>query len=427
MEHLSIAISSMWKRKLSVFLMMTQLVLSFWVMNHAFISMDVVHYQEKKLFAVMQMDKDTTLRLSFADVDDTEWFAERFSHLENFIKQTPGVQRYGSFDTTSITPENLPNQRAFLEQNKKQYAGTRLENAIENSKIVFLDKGIYSYAKFKIINGRPLGEADFTKKDGDVIPVLIGYNYRDVINLGDRFETIIHEKKIVYEVVGVLEQRSEWLSGNDYIADPVDNLDNFFLAPFFPIVRESEPMDVAVRMHNTFIQLDSVEMFNQVSAAILEKGRELGINPTLATVGDELQAYRENRKQVSNFSLFMGMFFLVISIIGIVSVTLSSIHARKHELGVRMVAGATKRDISMIILMELVWIVTVSAVSGVMLNYVMEAFEDSSVANIKLEMFAFPLYGKVMLVSILVILSSVFIPLLRIKKLQLRELVGGRD
>ncbi|TGV16776.1 ABC transporter permease, partial [Mesorhizobium sp. M00.F.Ca.ET.186.01.1.1] len=47
--------------------------------------------------------------------------------------------------------------------------------------------------------------------------------------------------------------------------------------------------------------------------------------------------------------------------------------------------------------------------------------------NIKLEMFAFPLYGKVMLVSILVILSSVFIPLLRIKKLQLRELVGGRD
>ncbi len=427
MEYLSIVISSMLKRKLAVFLMMTQLVLSFWVINHAFISMDVVHYQEKKLMATSSMDKDTTLRLAFSDVEDTEWFAERFAQLENFIKNTPGVQGYGSFDTTSIAPENLPNQRAFLEQNKKLYAGTRRENAIDIGKIVFFDRGIYQYSKFKVINGRALSESDFTKKDSDIIPVLIGYNYRDVIHLGDRFETTIHEKKIVYEVVGVLDQKSEWLSGNDYISDPVDNLDNFFIAPFFPVVRESEPMDVAVRMHNTFVQLDSVETFNQVASAILKKGRELGINPTLTTVGDELQAYRENRKQISNFSLFMGMFFLVISIIGIVSVTLSSIHARKHELGVRMVTGATKRDISMIILIELVLIVTVSAISGVMLNYFMEAFKYSSVPNIKLEIFAIPLYVKVMLVSILVILSSVFIPLLTIKKLQLRELVGGKE
>ncbi|GAA4721583.1 ABC transporter permease [Brevibacillus fulvus] len=427
MNYVAISVSSMLKRKGSVLLMIAQLVFSFWVINHAFISMDVVDYQEEKLFATAEIDKKTTLRLVVSDGEDTEWFADRFALLEDYIKTIPGVTGYGSFDTTSIRPGHLPNQQAYLEQNQRDYAGTRRENELDTSQAVFLDHDIYKYAKWKVIKGRALHKEDFHKRNEDVIPVLVGYHYRNVMNIGDRFEMNIHDQKIVYEVAGVLAQGSEWLSGNDYITDPVDNLDNFIIAPFCPLIRQSEPMDVAVRLHNTFVQLDSTNDYHSVATAIKKKGRELGINPKLITVEEELQAYKDSRKQTSDFTLFLGMFFLVISIIGVISVTLSSIHARKHELGVRMVTGASKRDISLLILFELGLIVFLSAVLGVTLNYLSERSGDPSVHHVRLAIFAWPLYLKIAVVSAVVILCSVFIPLLKIRKLQLSALVGGRD
>lgn len=432
MKYARIAFSSIVKRKLSILLMALQLVVSFWMINHALITIDTLNYQEKQLFSISKMDEYKTVKLTMPDGDDTQWFAERFRQLETYIKSLPEIKGYGSFNTTSIVPQDFPKWQKYQQRNKQLYAGTRREDDIESSGIIYFDYDIYRlFTKFVVIKGRMLEEADFQKENNDVIPVLVGYDYRDVFRIGDRFkaEAGAGEKtiKVTYEVVGILEKGSRWLSGNDYFVSPADNLDHFFVAPFFPEQREGRPISVAVRLHNTFIQLHSEKQFKDVKAAIMKKGKELGISPVLQTVRKDVDAYQENTRKSNHYALAIGTFFLVVTLIGVISVTISSIRARKYEFGVMMVTGASKRDISFMLIMELFFLIGISAVIGVIVSYLTEVNNDFLGYNIRLEAFTWWLYGKVAIIAIFIILFSAIIPLWNIKKLELRELVEGRE
>ncbi|BBW95521.1 ABC transporter permease [Geobacillus icigianus] len=432
MRYATITFSSIRKRKRSMLLMALQLVVSFWMINHALITLDTLHYQEKQLFSVSNMDEYKTVKLTMPDGDDSQWFAERFQQLETYIKRLPEVEGYGSFNTTSIAPEDFARKQAYEQRNRQLYAGTRREEETESSSIIYFDYDIYRlFTKFRVSKGRTLEKADFQKENNDVIPVLVGYDYRDVFRIGDRFKAEAgageSTMKVTYEVVGILEKGSRWLSGNDYLINRADNLDHFFVAPFFPEQREGRPISVAVRLHNTFLQLRSEKQLQAVSAALRKKGNELGISPVLRTVRQDVDAYQANTGKSYDYALAIGVFFLVVTLIGVISVTISAIRARKYELGVMMVTGASKRDISVMVIVELFFLVGISAVIGVIVNYWTEVNHDFFGDNIRLEAFTWSLYGKVAIIAIAIILLSALIPLWNIKNLELRELVEGRE
>ncbi|WP_240672296.1 ABC transporter permease [Anoxybacillus flavithermus] len=186
-------------------------------------------------------------------------------------------------------------------------------------------------------------------------------------------------------------------------------------------------MDVAVRLNNLFLQLSDKREFSSVEKTIEQKGKELGIYPTLKTISNEMKEYKNNTKQSARFTFMVGLFFVVVTLIGVISVMISSIQARKYDIGVMMVTGASKRDIRRIVVMELFLLVMTSAIIGVVLSYWTEWQDTFFEYNIRLQAFTWSLYVKIMVVSCFIVLLSSFIPLWNVNKLVLRNLVEGRE
>ncbi|WP_297990680.1 ABC transporter permease, partial [uncultured Anoxybacillus sp.] len=285
------------------------------------------------------------------------------------------------------------------------------------------------FSKFQLLKGRKLNKKDFEKTNKDVIPILIGYGYHNVFHIGDRFQALagLGENAffVTYEVVGILEKGAKWLSANDYLIDYANELDRFFVAPYFPEERDGRAMDVAVRLNNLFLQLSDKKDFPYVKKIIKQKGQELGIYPTVKTISNEMKDYQNNTKQSVRFTLTVGLFFVAVTLIGVISVTISSIQARKYDIGVMMVTGASKHDIGRMVVMELSLIVVTSAIIGVMLSYWTEWNNTFFEHNIRLQAFTWSLYVKIMVVSCFIILISSLIPLWSVNKLALRNLVEG--
>ncbi|AKS39713.1 macrolide ABC transporter permease [Anoxybacillus gonensis] len=432
MKYMLLNLKSMWQRKWSIVLMVVQLIVSFWVVNHALITMETIRYQQKQLFSVTNMKAKTTVRLFIPDGDDSQWFAERFRKLEKFIKTIPNVKGYGSFEETTISPQNFANKTRYVRKNEQLYANTRMESYTDRTKMIYFDYDIYRlFSKFQLLKGRKLNKKDFEKTNKDVIPILIGYGYHNVFHIGDRFQALagLGENAffVTYEVVGILDQGEKWLSSNDYLIDYANELDCFFIAPYFPEERDGRPMDVAVRLNNLFLQISNKKDLSRVEKKIEQKGRALGIYPTLKTISDEIKEYENNTKQSARFTFMIGLFFIIVTLIGVISVTTSSIQARKYDIGVMMVTGASKRDIGRIVVMELFLLVMISAMIGVALSYWTERQNTFFEYNIRLQAFTWSLYVKIMVVSCFIVLLSSFIPLWNVNKLALRNLVEGRE
>ncbi|MGG3842911.1 ABC transporter permease [Anoxybacillus kestanbolensis] len=432
MKYMLLNLKSMWQRKWIIVLMIVQLIVSFWVINHALITIETIRYQQKQLFSVTHMKEETTIRLFIPDGDDSQWFVERFRKLEKFIKTIPNVKGYGSFEETTISPQNFVNKKRYMRKNEQLYANTRMESYTDSTKIIYFDYDIYRlFSKFQLMKGRELSKEDFEKTNKDVIPILIGYDYHDVFHIGDRFQALagLGENAffVTYEVVGILEQGAKWLSANDYLIDHANELDRFFVAPYFPEERDGRPMDVAVRLNNLFLQLSNKKDFPYVKKIIKQKGKELGIYPTIKTISNEMEDYKNNTKQSARFTFMVGLFFVVVTLIGVISVMISSIQARKYDIGVMMVTGASKHDIGRMVVMELSLIVVTSAIIGVMLSYWTEWKNTFFEHNIRLQAFTWSLYVKIMVVSCFIILISSLIPLWSVNKLALRNLVEGRE
>jgi len=150
MKYMLLNLKSMWQRKWSIVLMVVQLIVSFWVVNHALITMETIRYQQKQLFSVTNMKAKTTVRLFIPDGDDSQWFAERFRKLEKFIKTIPNVKGYGSFEETTISPQNFANKTRYVRKNEQLYANTRMESYTDRTKMIYFDYDIYVFVNNKL-------------------------------------------------------------------------------------------------------------------------------------------------------------------------------------------------------------------------------------------------------------------------------------
>lgn len=90
-----------------------------------------------------------------------------------------------------------------------------------------INKQAYDYFTLSIVEGRQLSSEDFLDR-GEIVPVIIGSNYKKYLAVGDTFEAIYYQKEVLLEVVGIL-QPDTFLYFN---GDPEFYLDNSIIIPY---------------------------------------------------------------------------------------------------------------------------------------------------------------------------------------------------
>jgi len=210
-----------------------------------------------------------------------------------------------------------------------------------------------------VTNGRYLNENDIEKK---LKVTVIGKKIKEDLfgNENPIGKTIILNNS-TFTVIGVFEDE-----GNDrenrFLYIPISTMQRLY--------KNTDHIDSVVLTYNPKYSLAEALEFSDRLEAIMKRRHR--VNPEDQS-GVFVRNYAEQFSNVSNFtmmltaiSLFVGMLILVAGIIGIGNILVFIIKERTKEIGIRKAIGAKPSQIINLVILESVFITTISGVGGML-------------------------------------------------------------
>lgn len=368
-------------------------------------------FNDKKAY-YMKVSED------FIDRINSEKFTSRdVLEAYNAIKNIQGTHFYCREDGFSIPYFD------GIEKFKDNPSFTTIEDVkFIPVKSMWMDKNMWQKFKLNFIEGNGFREEDF-EKENDKIPVILGYDYKDKYKAGDTFPYYDTQNKKIRnaEVIGILQQDSYLLYKVDY-AEKFENLNNYIVTAFIDL--DKLPEDKLLT--NYYFQV--FDLFNTSYFLFDETKSDIEIEKNLADINEvfeELNIGKQNIKSVNKYldidkemlqaqkhnSLIMLIMIILFLSIGIASSVLYRIKKEKKYYGIHIMNGATLNDICIRVFEEIFIMFLIGF--GASIGIIKSNFKSLN-ANI------------LMLILLLLFIISIFIsivPILKIKKLKISELI----
>lgn len=429
MIYSKIILKSMFKRKLSCILVVLQLVISFLLIINSFKIINQVNYQAKSIEEYLKIDPSNTYRMVFSNCEETNEFVKRLNALEQYVIGLEGVKGYAFYDEIGIRFNELTGNKQYINRNLNiKKSMSRIEHP-EISDVIFMNSSITSFGNIKIEEGRNLNKNDFDNKNGKPIPILIGWEYKDIIKIGEIL-TITDYKEgdearekinTQFIVTGVISRGSKWFSDNDFITDPLEKLGDKFIAPNYEF-NKNDIMSTLSTLHKVFIPLEKSINTKSTLKDIRAKALEYELNVDFKSINELLEDYKDSYKEIIIVNLVLGIFLIIVSLTGIITVTINNINERRQEFGIRLMTGSSIHDIEVLIIGELMIITFIAFVISLIV-----IISNSDVFGDFLYVFRYNiLLFMIFIVSLITIISSIY-PIYIIRNLQPKELIGGKD
>lgn len=303
MIDLSMLMDSMRKRKLSNLIIIVQFTITFFAL---IISVGLVLDIVNKVYIARKMVKQNYYIVKY---DGNNMLAKK--EFYDGLKYDKNIDSYGYY---------------FYERESKNYLN--------------VSDGILNMFSFKISNGRSLNEEDF--KESNEIPVLITSDLKEKYHINSIIEREYFNKIIKYKVVGILDISFRFWCKSDKLVDKSKNT----------IICPSNLDDNNINAINTIINLKNIlnssmkEEINKSNNMITDG--ELIVNLrkyVLSVIYEKLQAVV--------YIMIFSIAILILSVSGLIINLNLLLSKRLKEFGIRLSLGATIKDISKLLSMEL--------------------------------------------------------------------------
>ena len=227
-----------WKLKLSIIGLIGIVSLTFSIIFTVLIIKEYKFSQSIKVNA-KNILKDKSKNLYYLDFSGSVIADINYNNYLFSLNNTEGITSSGAFCTSSLYIKEFWENKDFITTNKK----IRLNNTPDIIKDATNDNDMDDFYKITDTFIVSLGLFDLMDLDiykgetvknvsPDEIPVLVGYNYKDVIEIGQTF--IASPNDTTYKIVGILNKNSSWINeGNlsevgNHTTSSI-NLDNYFV------------------------------------------------------------------------------------------------------------------------------------------------------------------------------------------------------
>lgn len=399
------------------------------VIIHSFFIVEMERVQLDQIFKYSKLSKTKTLTIYAPDNDSNQWFYKKYMELERFIPTIDGVKAMGSYFETSVTPYGFNKHKNYIELNRKLYKNTIKEEMANVTTTLYLDAGSHSLTKFHMQSGRNFTSSDFTTLSRNNIPILVGANYEDIFPVGSTFKADWYDgEKLEYKVIGILNNDNKWLSAGGYVSDLGFKLDNMFVTLMTDKQKFGTPLDVVVRIQSTFIQLEGDADNEVIKRQIKDKANELHlVTPTLNTVQQDIDVYQENVRDLLRINLFSATFFLFISIIGMITVSLSSINERMYEIGIKRTIGYSILDIIMMIVTELFMLIFVSATLAWTIFYQYKINSSAATFMPVADTLNAHLFMNFTITGVFIVLLTFILPIIKLNRLEPTQFIRNKE
>lgn len=289
-----------------------------------------------------------------------------------------------------------------------------------------IDKDMNNQFTMKFISGTGFEDKDFEAIQ-DLMPVVLGYDYRDTYKPGDiipYFDPVTSKIK-KYIVRGILEEDTSLLYKINTHSTFL-NLNSSIVKPFIDL--DKLPKNELMTTYNTqvfnffntsyflFDASKSDEDIKSIVNSINNKFSELKIGKQDITTADKYLALNKEmllaqKKNSETLSIIVTLFLSI----GITSSMMYSIKREKSQIGIHILSGATLNDISLTVFVQNFMIMCVGAIASL-------GFIKAKYSSIN----AMFLMYILILILIIAIITSIT-PIRVIRKLNVNELIRSGE
>ncbi|MEG0668020.1 FtsX-like permease family protein [Clostridium sp.] len=277
--------------------------------------------------------------------------------------------------------------------------------------------------QINMLEGRSLNRDDFKWTTEGTVPILIGYGYKDNINIGDTFTEVFprfskigepQEVEVKFEVVGIMERNSiPIMIAKQAFFESVEYSD---YSVVIPANTELLHLSVAVGLGDqagfvTTSNIDGLKVrMNEIA------GDKISMQFT--SLKDDYNSVMEGLTSEVTNSVILGFALTFLSVIGITAVLIGELKKRRKEMGMKLSCGATISILCKEMVGEIAIMLISSSILSILLMYVWNSGGQNIITP--------TLVGvNILAVIILTTLISI-IPVLSIRKMNIVDLVRGK-
>lgn len=282
----------------------------------------------------------------------------------------------------------------------------------ENSRVVGLNvsKDYYDMLNKNLILGKGFSLDDFELTSKDVIPIILGKDYKSKCNINDIVEDNNSRQK--YLVVGFFKS-NKYLAESNYELTTSINLKNSFIIP----MNETE----FINANNAIIKFNNNKDSNiKIDNIVFKNMKE--------TIKSDVNNFFNSNKQWLPFLIIS----IIVALIGIIISTILSIISRKREFGIRMVLGESRNKILFKVTIENIILSILASIFATFFTYIIninfiKATSSTTLESIIFIKFNMQFFIPIIFIIIMIIFTTSFILFEITKKVEPKELIGGID
>lgn len=387
------------------------------LINIVLINYESITYVKRCVSKFVKTDVDKTYIIDF-DIQEVK--SEDLSLLPEELNKDLECELYGNYIYASTKINEFKGKKEFQNINKKVYDESVLnpENRISfdvvknYTNILCIGENLGRMCDLKY----EFGESCFNfQSEDNLIPVVVGYNYKDILKVGDMFTSAVYEEK--YQVVGVLKQGESWLAA-DSLGSNIEFskcLDNYI------IVSRGDILTHNYGNLYYFVSNYDKELVIKKTKAMLNK---MGYSVNVYTLEEQLNESLKEEFELIRTYVVVLIFLSSIGVVTLSSISVNSVIDEMKNIGIMYSIGFTYKDMRNITISENVLKILVGSVVGFAISYSYiysnSLSYEKDIIN-EIEFSTMPLI--ILAIMIVITMLSVVIPLRYVKKIDIRELV----
>ena len=287
----------------------------------------------KRLFP----ERDNLYNIRVWVTDTSEASAQCMAVFLENLKRLNGVEISGRFFDCNEQFVELQDNEEFLKYNQKIN-----ESNSYGMDPVWLDMYYVDRDLTALLGVSELSMA----KHGNVIPVLVGYNYKDYLKEGEIYTNLDGNR---YEICGVLPEGFNipplLLLGSDY---PCEIMDNKLIALFD---KQVDPVHIYIfnGANSIYCVTDGEE---DTEEQIKEVAKESFVNIQIKTVDEMIEQYKKDNKQNLQTTALLTGISVLAAFLAMLSFSVIQIILKKHEYGILFANGISGGEVTWLIALE---------------------------------------------------------------------------
>lgn len=235
---------------------------------------------------------------------------------------------------------------------------------------MYIDYNYVTSFPLKVSEGREFIEGDFETENS--IPVILGFKYKGIYNVGDEFEIFDYFSKKLksIKVIGILKPDTFQYSGGSILS-----LDNYVLCAFQNSSNDKtiDSDKYTVALSQGILLTDNIE---RDLTQIRSKSKELGVNDySVSSASTDINKLLNNLEGIAKNSLTKSILLILFVSVGILTVQLNKIKNKTREYGIHLLLGANKNDIIIRNFIEILLHFTIGTLIGLYFEY----FKNASI------------------------------------------------